>query len=336
MKRLFLLFAVAGVAAVSCNKDMDIQPSQNAPLEKCEVIVGLSNVDLSITETKADLSATTAEKKVDDAYVLVYNSSNSLVDYKAWSGSSVKFALEPGSYKFYAVINSGMTSMPSTVSALNSMKATLKADLSGFTMLGKTDKTITTGTEKVSITVKRLTAKVIFNDLKVNFSSSSLQSVGMTLDAVYLINAAGDMTYAGYFGSESGTSVWYNQMKYVSGDCNSYLYAGNLNVSAAHGSTKSVNKTFYVYPNAVANDAHGGSWSARKTRLVLEATVEGTKCYYPFTFDILEANKIYTVNSITVTRKGVANPDDVWNDNEVSGDITIDDWTNGGDYSDEM
>lgn len=338
MKRLFLLCAVAGIAAVSCNKDMDIQPSQqDAPKEKLEVLVGLSNVDLTITETRADLTATSAEKKVDDAYVLVYNASGNLVDYKAWSGSSVKFALEAGNYKFFAIINTGATSMPATVTALNALKGTLKADLSGFTMLGSTEKTIATGTEKFSISAKRLASKVVFKDLKVNFSSTSLQAAGMTLNAVYLINAAGEMTFASMLGGNlAAPGLWYNQLKYAQNDCDSYLYAGGLNLSAAHGSTKNVNKTFYAYPNGTASDAHGGSWSARKTRLVLEATVDGSKCYYPFTFDTLEPNKIYTVNSITVTRKGVANPDDVWNDNEVSGDLTIDDWTNGGEFSEEM
>ena len=338
MKKIALFAMLAGIVAVSCNKNMDIQPSQpENPQEKYEVIVGVSNVDLVITETRADLTATNAEKKVDDAYVLVYNSNGNLVDYKSWSGSSVKFALEAGTYKFFAIINTGLTSMPANLSALNAFKATLKADLSGFTMFGSTEKTIATGTEKFSISAKRLAAKVVFNDLKVNFSSSSLQAAGMTLNAVYLINAAGDLTFGSYLNSSfTGTSLWYNQLKYAKGDCDSYLYAGGLNLSAAHGSTKNVNKTFYVYPNGTASDAHGGSWSARKTRLVLEATVDGSKCYYPFTFDTLEPNKVYNVKTITVTRKGVANPDDVWNDNEVSGDVTIDDWTNGGDYSEEM
>lgn len=337
MKRLFLLCAVVGIAAVSCNKEMDIQPdSQDVPKEKFEVLVGLSNVDLTITETRADLAATSAEKKVDDAYVLVYNASGNLVDYKAWSGSSVKFTLEAGNYKFFAIINTGETSMPATMTALNALKGTLEADLSGFTMLGSTEKTIATGTEKFSISAKRLASKVVFKDLKVNFSSSSLQEVGMTLNAVYLINAAGEMTFASALGNFAAPGLWYNQLKYAKNDCDSYLYAGNLNLFVDHGSTENVNKTFYVYPNGTASDTHGGNWSERKTRLVLEATVDGSKCYYPFTFDTLESNKIYTVNTITVTRKGVANPDDVWNDNEVSGDLTIDDWTNGGEFSEEM
>lgn len=335
MKRLFLLLAFTGVVAASCNKD--IQPERNdSQPEKLQVIVGLSNVELSIAESKADLAATNEEKKVNDAYVLVYGSDEKLVDYKAWSGTSVKFALEAGVYKFFALVNTGIVEMPANITLLNQMTGTLKGDMDGFTMLGYTEKEIATGNEKFSITAKRLAAKVVFNDLKVNFSSSSLQSAGMTLDAVYLINAAGEMTFAANLGALGSPSLWYNKLEYVNGECDAFLYAGNLALSAEHGSTKTVNKVFYAYPNETASDAHGGEWSARKTRLVLEATVEGGKCYYPFTFDTLESNKIYTVNSITVTRKGVANPDDVWNDNEASGDLVISDWVNGGEFAEEM
>lgn len=337
MKKFFSILALAGAVLVSCNKEMNPQQPGVNPGEKLEVIVGLSNVDLTVTETKADLTASAAEKKVDDAYVLVYGSNGNLVDYKAWSGSSVKFALEAGTYKFYAIINTGATSMPATVSALNALNGTLKADLSGFTMLGYTEKSIATGNETFSITAKRLATKVVFENLVVNFSSSSLQAAGMTVNAVYLTNAVGEMSFASYLGgSFSAPSLWYNKMKYESGDCNAYLYAGNLNLQAAHGSTKALNKTFYTYPNETASDVHNGTWGARKTRLVIEATVNGSKCYYPFTFDTLESNKVYTVKSITVTRKGVTNPDDVWNSDEVSGNVTVDDWTNGGEYTEEM
>lgn len=331
----FIFLALFGILALSCMKD-DV--AQNPEMQKTyDVVVGLSNVDLEVSQTRSDVAATDAERKVDDAYVIVYTSSGTLVDYKAWSGTSVKFALEAGTYHFYAVINSGMTSAPASLSELKALKGNLKDDISGFTMLGHTEKVISTGNEKFSITAYRLASKVVFQDLKVNFSATGLQAQPLVLNAVYLINVPGDLSYEAYFsGSAYTPSLWYNQMKYISGDCNTYLYAGSLGISVAHGNTVNVNRTFYAYPNGTASDAHNGTFSARKTRLILETQVDGGICYYPFTFDQLESNKVYTVKSLTVTRKGVSTPDDVWNSGEVSGDLVIGDWTEGGDYSEEL
>lgn len=338
MKKIFTVFAFAGILSAACTKEAGPATEPDVvPAQKYEVTVGLSNVDLQITESKASTAATEAEKKVDDAYIIVYASDGTLVDYRTWSGASVKFALEAGTYQFYAAVNTGMQNVPESLAAFKALTGSLKDDLSGFTMLGYTEKVISVGNETFSITAKRLASKIVLENVKVNFSAVSLQDEKMTVNAVYLINVAGDLSFeSNLAGTVYSPTLWYNQTKYVSGDCDSYLYAGSIGTQVAHGATAPVEKTFYAYPNGTASDAHGGTFGPRKTRLVIEATIEGETCYYPFTFEQLESNKIYTITSITVTRRGVDDPDEVWSSDEVSGNLTIDDWTNGGEYSEVL
>lgn len=338
MKKFFTILAFAGILSASCNKEAGpVAEPDVRPAQKYEVLVGLSNVDLMITESKASTAATETEKRVDDAYIIVYATDGTLVDYKAWSGSSVKFALEAGTYQFYAAVNTGMDAAPASLTDFRALVGTLKDDLSGFTMVGWTEKEVSVGNETFSITARRLASKIVIEDLKVNFSAVSLQSEEVTVNAVYLINVPGDLSFGAYLaGTAYSPTLWYNQMKYVSGDCDNCLFAGSLGVKVGHGETAVLDKVFYSYPNGTASDVHNGTFSSRKTRLVVECTILGDTCYYPFTFEQLESNKIYTITSLTLTRRGVESPDEVWNADEVSGNLTIDDWTNGGEYSESL
>lgn len=342
VKRFSILcvFVATSLFAISCNKNLDqevsVPATSDAQLYEVSVTVDPNCVEPNV---KSDINPSASEKSYTNAYILAYNkTTGALVDYKAWSGSSVKFSLDKGTYTFYAVLNYGsdVTSAASSINNLLNLKATLKKDLNGFEMIGHSDITVP-ATDPCSITVKRVTAKVVMQNVKINFESQVLASSTFILKNVFIINAVGDDSFAN---ADNGTAytptVWYNQLKYVSGDCNNYLYAGGINKTIAQGATYGVNKTFYVYPNATETDKHNGSFSARKTRIILEATINGETCYYPLTFASIGANKVYTVKSITITRKGIANPDDVWDDGSGTGSVIIGDWTEGGEYDETL
>lgn len=103
----------------------------------------------------------------------------------------------------------------------------------------------------------------------------------------------------------------------------------SLRQSLTYNTTYSVKHHFYGYPNPVATDANAGSWTPRKTRLVVEATLGGEVCYYPVTLDKMQRNTEYIIN-LTVTRLGSPDPDTPVTTGEASFTVEVKDWVDGG------
>lgn len=337
MKRTILAAAALIAALSSCNREETLPA---LPQEACDVEVNITGVGLSVSTRASDTTPTASESAYTTATILVYDkASGALESYKPWTGSSVSFTLNKGTKVFYGVLNGGadIASRAATVSALLSNTATLKSDLGGFLMIGSQEVNVS-GKTSFSITVKRAAAKFVYKDVKLAFDSPALASQTFTIKGVLVINAPGDISYNAVQNGLSTYSptIWYNQRKYVSSDCNSCLYAGGINRTASNGSTTAVGKTLYSYPNYTSTDSHAAAWSPRKTRVCLECTIGSETVYYPVTLDKVEPNHVYTISSLTVTKKGISDPDGEWDDAGASGSITIADWIDGGSYDETL
>lgn len=331
MKKTILAFALMAAALSSCTRE-EGAPSLNN--EKFDVEVNLTGLDMSVNTKAVDVTSTPAESAWSTATILVYDKgTGALESYKQWTGSSVSFTLSKGAKLFYGVLNAGadIASRAASVTALLANTATLKNDLTNFFMIGNQEVNVS-GQTSFSITVKRAAAKFVVKDVKLNLDSPALSSQAFTVKGILVINAPGDISYNAV---QNGLStyqptLWYNQRKYVSSDCNKYLYVSGINKAIANGSTATLDKTLYSYPNYTAEDSHNATWSARKTRVCLECTIGSETVYYPVTLNKVEPNHIYTINSLTITKKGITDPDGEWDNSGAAGSITIADWTDGG------
>lgn len=337
MKRTLLMAAAVISALASCNRE---NSAVNIPDEKFNVEVSLMGVDLSVSTKASDVTPTATESAYRTASILVYDKATGVLEsYKDWSGSSVSFTLNKGTKLFYGVVNGGsdIAAKSGTVKDLLSNTASLKSDLGGFLMIGCQEVTVS-GKSSFTISVKRAAAKFVFKDVKLNFDSPALSSQNFTIVGVLVINAAGDISYDAVQNSLATyqPSLWYNKRKLEQSDCDRYLYAGGINKTVADGTVASVGKTLYAYPNFTVTDTHDASWSPRKTRVCLECTIGGETVYYPVTLATVEPNHIYTINSLTVTKKGISDPDGEWDDAGATGSITIADWTDGGSYDETL
>ena len=61
---------------------------------------------------------------------------------------------------------------------------------------------------------------------------------------------------------------------------------------------------FNAYPNLNSADDQ-----VADTRLVVEATLDGRKYYYPVTMPKMESNKSYEISELKITRPGSDDPD---------------------------
>jgi hypothetical protein len=108
----------------------------------------------------------------------------------------------------------------------------------------------------------------------------------------------------------------------------------------AHGSNLNITTPylFYSFPNS--NTAGSTGWvnpfTARASRLVVTATIDGVKYYYPVTLSKkLERNKAYTVE-ITITGLGSTDPDKPIEKGGLTAAITVLDWVDGGSYEETL
>lgn len=337
MKKTVIAAAALIIALSSCSRE---EAMGNLNDEPCSVEVSLLGADLSVTTKASDVTPTAAESAYKTASILVYDKTSGILEsYKSWSGSSVSFTLNKGTKLFYGVVNGGadIATKAGTVTELLNNTATLKNDLGGFLMIGSQE-VVVSGKSSFTITVKRAAAKFVFKDVKLSLDSPALSAQNFTIKGVLVINAPGDISFNAVQNNLTNylPTVWYNQRKYVSSDCNSYLYAGNLDRAVSNGSTVAVGTTLYSYPNFTASDSHAAAWSPRKTRVCLECTIGSETVYYPVTIATVEPNHVYTINSLTITKKGITDPDGEWDDAGASGNITIADWTDGGSYDETL
>ena len=340
MKKIIFAALIAAIAFQSCditNKGID---PQTAPVEKEG---NWGNVSFTISaqnDPVATRSITQSEEsKVNSLQILVYNSSNVLVAYGSAEANHLSLSVPIGvaGHKVYAAVNfpSDLSSNATPV-ALEAAVSYLKDNSSaGLMMIGSaSDQTFTSG-NAVPVEVTRFASRVEIDNITCSFSSAALRAQEFKIDGIYLINVKGSDNLK----MDGTASSWFNQLKYVSGDCNSQITemfssSDTLQTAAGTVTPHSTKHYFYCYQNPTSTDTHGGTdFSARRTRLVVETTLGAKKYYYPI--DIVDsqgklpANNTFTITSLTITGPGVDNPDDELNKGNINFTLTIKNWVTG-------
>lgn len=348
-KGIFIMTAIAAIAC-SCEPEKDCLPCQEK--KTATLNVSLDFEDDNHTKATSYVTSQTYETAVNNVQVLVFDSTGALNAYvdadKSVTGITINTTA--GSKTVWAVVNGPDLSSVTTVSGLSAMAIDLGDNSTtasaGFVMAGSTTCTVSSSTATASISVRRFVARVALAKV----SNSLPDSYGsLTVNSVALINVVGNQNLAG----AATPSTWYNKMGRKDGatassqiiDGSSYLAScptltfKSISSSVANGSslTPSTPYLLYCYPNSTSTDAEGwsSSFTARKTRLVVTATISGTKYYYPIVIDAPTRNTAYTVE-LTITGLGSTDPDKPVVKGSINASVSVQGWSAGAVYEETI
>ena len=353
MRKTISILAMAAAVLCSCDKNADCVPCED------QQETGTLAVSLLFDEgaqTKAVTSFTTSqtyEKQVNKVQIFVFDESGKINIYKdaGTTQSNISISTTTGKKTIWAVVNGPDLSEVASLAELEDTAIDLAANsttaATGFVMAGSTSCTVSASAATANISVSRLVARValqkVTNQLPDGYGA-------LTIDNVVLTNVAGNQNIAG----DATPATWYNKMgrkdgatessQIIDGDTNKAsceaLTFKSVKQEVAHGSNLNISTPylFYSFPNS--NTAGSTGWvnpfTARASRLVVTATIDGVKYYYPVTLDKkLERNKAYTVE-ITITGLGSTDPDKPIEKGGLTAAITVLDWVDGGSYEETL
>lgn len=329
MKKIFIIATLLATFLVSCKKENNVTAESTAP-ERVSLSVGLANQELSL-ETKATISETN-EKTIKSLQVLVFNSDGKLDAYGKGTSASLTLSTTTGQKDIYAVVNGENLSSVTTKAAFLATKSLLTNNTlstasatDGLEMIGSVSQNITAASN-VSITVNRLVARLSINGVKTRFSAPAYANATFKVKKAYLVNCAGDIN----FGKTAAPTLWLNKMANSGTEAPEltyHAYSTPVSVTNNTAPVSTPDLNFYTYQNNTNTDVSGGTWSARKTRIVIEAELAGEIVYYPITISNIEPNKTYTVTELTITRRGSSNPDIPVVSYDCTYNVVVGDWT---------
>ena len=312
------LVASLAVIPTACNMD-DANPDTSGKREieiNAQIVSGLP--------TKSTVSPKENEVVVKSLQIFVFNEDGAIDGYTSeeTNPATVKVRCSPGKKHVYALVNAP-NEVVETEAQLKKTVSRMEDNADQkYIMVGSVNKEVN-ASSTVSIPVKRIAARIVLDNVIRQFTSPALAAKKMDLVSIYAVNICGDISYD----LTSKPTIWYNKRKNESPAKISDLAFRAINKKdIANGSTTSVGAYLYVYPNTTTDDSFAIEFGPRKTRLIAEFTIDGKTCYYPVTFEKLEANKTYTINNLTLTRPGSSDPDSKISVEDCDFNIRVEDW----------
>lgn len=295
--RRFAIAAMAAAAVISCEKTVDeryFSGKQGVELE----------VKIPGVRTKSE--GTDNENNVNDIQIFVFDHNKMLEAYATGEGdeTSITLSCSTGQKEIVALVNARPLSDVKSVTDLESRKTNLSDNtFNSFVMEGRVSATLKANSA-VEVDVARIAARVAVTEIAVDFELNQHDEQTFQIKSMYLINVAGERTFL----NSSKPDRWYNKMK-KEADAPSITGVTLDETYATVMSPYSDVHYLYCYPNPTANDVIGGAWSARYTRLVVEAELGGKLYYYPVTLkDGIKSNTSYEIK-MKITRPGSSSPD---------------------------
>ena len=309
MKKSIFAFAAALAALVACNKNdvAPMQPQNQESLVPCELTVGICGAMTKATAVSAD-----NEAKVNNLQVFVFRGDDLDAYASVDNAQELTLSCTAGDRVVYALVNApDYSAVPGKAALLAKVSELSANSLSNFEMVGSKSVTLPQS-EKVSIDVNRIASRVVLKKITRSFTSEALQALNFKVDAIYLINVAGNTSYD----LSAAPAKWYNVAENKD-ELASLLYDAPASL-ITNGQSYSTAHTFYAYPNDLATNT---------TRLVIETTLGETKYYYPINLPEMAANKSYEIEEVKITRPGSDNPDEPVSFADATFSINVIDWT---------
>ena len=310
MKKSIFAFAAALAALVACNKNeaTPMQP-QNQPetLEPCELTVGICG-----SMTKATAVTSENEAMVNKLQVFVFRGDDLDAYASVDNAKELTLSCTAGEREVYALVNApDYSAVPGKAALLAKVSELSANSLTNFEMVGSKSVTLPQAST-VSIDVNRIASRVVLKKITRNFTSAALQALDFTVDAIYLVNVAGNTSYD----LTAAPAAWYNVAE-NKGELASLLSDAPA-APIVNGQSYDTDHTFYGYPNDLA---------VNTTRIVIETTLGETKYYYPINLPEMASNKSYEIEEVKITRPGSDNPDEPVSFADASFSVNVIDWT---------
>lgn len=207
-------------------------------------------------------------------------------------------------------------------------------DMSYFVMFGhvpslSVDETLTS----IKVTVDRFVSKVTLGKVIVDFSENPYYK-GSTLNirSIYLTNVLGSCPYSmNPSSAPSSSDIWYNRMKLEPSplSVSSLTADKGLDIKIQDGTAEDMSLVYYAYPNGCSEDSFAETWEPRKTRLVIEASLEGKDCWYHITIPSMKPNSSYNINSCTIRNIGGTSPEEHLELSPLDIRMNVTDWKTG-------
>ena len=309
MKKSIFAFAAALAALVACNKNdvAPMQPQNQESLVPCELTVGICG-----SMTRATAVTKDNEAKVNNLQVFVFRGDDLDAYASVDNAQELTLSCTAGDRVVYALVNApDYSAVPGKAALLAKVSELSANSLTNFEMVGSKSVTLPQS-EKVSIDVNRIASRVVLKKITRSFTSEALQALNFKVDAIYLINVAGNTSYD----LSAAPAKWYNVAENKN-ELASLLYDAPASL-ITNGQSYSTAHTFYAYPNDLATNT---------TRLVIETTLGETKYYYPINLPEMAANKSYEIEEVKITRPGSDNPDEPVSFADATFSINVIDWT---------
>ena len=338
MKRTFKFSAsvllLASAVAVSCQKEESASSSvAGLPVQSDLVTLTIS----AETATKAP-TASISDAAKNTLQVFVFTTDGALETDKRVEAGTLQIGSRTGEKHIWAVVNAPAITVTSESELRAAAVSLASCSATSVVMAGSTTETITSTSDRIDISVDRLVAKVSLQNVSVNFTGNSLDGKTFIVKDLYLKNVAGSTNIAG--NAAMNAITWYNKLTRESGAPAVIEDTGlntTVNAGGATTGTAAVNRTWFTCPNSASDSAAGqeSTWSPRRTRLVMHATVGGEDTYYTFDLPSLARNHSYNITSITVTMKGKDNDnnDEKTSSGALNMDITVNPWTGEDDIT---
>ena len=309
MKKSIFAFTAALAALVACNKNdvAPMQPQNQESLVPCELTVGICGAMTKATAVSAD-----NEAKVNNLQVFVFRGDDLDAYASVDNAQELTLSCTAGDRVVYALVNApDYSAVPGKAALLAKVSELSANSLTNFEMVSSKSVTLPQS-EKVSIDVNRIASRVVLKKITRSFTSEALQALNFKVDAIYLINVAGNTSYD----LSAAPAKWYNVAENKN-ELASLLYDAPASL-ITNGQSYSTAHTFYAYPNDLATNT---------TRLVIETTLGETKYYYPINLPEMAANKSYEIEEVKITRPGSDNPDEPVSFADATFSINVIDWT---------
>ena len=318
----FLAASAAALCTIACNKDLNQNvPSQNQEQikegQRCEFTVGIAGSPL----TKAIGSTEDDEVAVKMLQIYVFRG-GILDSYTKVTGSKVAtVSCTAGDREIYALVNDVERSSIDTKAQLLAAVSEYKnPESAGFAMIGSVQKTLPQN-DTITIDVSRLASRVMIKKITRNFTSPTLAAKDFTIEEIWIQNVATDIN----LGLTTAPTTWVNKQNR---DAVTHEFlSGSVREKVTNGNAYETTHTFFCYPNPTTDDSSDSTWCARHTRLVVKVIIGDDTYYYPITLPVLEYNKSYEIENLTLTRPGSDDPDVPVTFQDCTFDINIKPWT---------
>ncbi len=275
------------------------------------------------------------ENRINSVQLYIFNSEGEYIQKITGNSSEYELTIPGGRCTLCCFVNTPeLPARPSSAEELFLSESYLwNNNRESFQMTGTAIVDVDSDME-LEILLRRIVAKVQCI-IRRDFGNSHLANMAFTIQRIYLTNVAGKNNYA-LTAMQGDEGLWYNKMEYLENSCDNLICGSFIKKPLAENDSLLIGESLYPYPNSSEDCFDRTTWSARKTRLVIEATLGETLWYYPITLEKTAANTHYLYD-ITITREGVSHPEEpVTDPGTIKTIVKISEWNEGGEIDDEV